>query len=182
MITFQQNQIEEISQKIINGEVIALPTDTIYGLVCKVSDDNAINIIYQIKKRDYNKVLPVLVGSWEQAKSVGVISDELKSFLISNFSPGKITVIVLKQPSLNTDYWVNKKTVAIRVSVSSFIQKLTKLTGPLVATSCNLTNETPITDYHDINLPNLKYKVVGKILKDKPSTIFDSFSGKIIRY
>lgn len=51
MITLQQNQIKEISQIIANGEVVALPTDTIYGLVCKFNDDKAINKIYQIKKR-----------------------------------------------------------------------------------------------------------------------------------
>lgn len=181
MITFQQNQIKEISQKIINGEIIALPTDTIYGLTCKFDDDNAINEIYQIKNRNYKKVLPILVGSWEEAKTVGIISDELKSFLSSNFNAGKVTVIVLKQPTLNTKYWINKKTVAIRVSNSHFIQKLTKLTGPLIATSCNLSNNEPITNYHDINLPNLKYKVAGEILENKPSIIFDSLSSKIIR-
>lgn len=181
MITLQQNQIKEISQVIINGEIIALPTDTVYGLACKFTDDKAINKIYQIKKRNYNKPLSVLVGSWEQAKSIGVISEELESFLIKHFNVGKVTVIVLKQPSLNTQYWINKKTIAIRVSASHFIQKLTKLTGPLVATSCNLSNEQPIANYHDINFPSLNYKVAGEILDNKPSTIFDSFNNKIIR-
>lgn len=181
MITFQQNQIKEISETIINGEIIALPTDTVYGLACKFNDDNAINEIYQVKRRAYNKALPILVGSWEQAKSIGIISDELQSFLISKFNPGQVTVIVLKQPTLNTTYWINKKTVAIRVSASDFIQKLTKLTGPLVATSCNLSNKQPIINYHDINLSNLKYKVAGDVLANKPSTIFDSFNSKIIR-
>lgn len=181
MITFQQTQIKKISDVIINGEIIALPTDTIYGFVCKINDDEAINKIYQIKNRDYNKPLPVLVGSWEQAKSIGVISEELVSFLIKNFSAGKVTVIVLKQPSLNTQYWINKKTIAIRVSASHFIQKLIKLTGPLVATSCNLSNQKPIINYHDINFSNLNYKVAGEILDNKPSTIFDSFNDKIIR-
>lgn len=181
MITFQQNQLKEISQVIINGEIIAIPTDTIYGLACKVTDDEAINNIYQIKKRDYNKPLPVLVGSWEQAKSIGVISAELQSFLVKNFPVGKVTVIVLKQPSLNTSYWINKKTIAIRVSASHFIQKLTKLTGPLVATSCNLSDQQPIANYHDINFFNLNYKVAGEILDNNPSMIFDSFNVKIIR-
>lgn len=181
MITLQQNQIKKISQIIANGEVVALPTDTIYGLVCKFNDDKTINKIYQIKKRDYTKELPILVASWEQAKSIGIISDQLQSFLINNFSAGKVTVIVLKQPSLNTSYWINKKTIAIRVSASQFIQKLIKLTGPLVATSCNLSNEQPINNYHNINLPNLRYRVAGEILTNKPSTIFNSFNDKIIR-
>ena len=181
MIILQQNQIKEISQIITNGEVIALPTDTIYGLVCKFNDEKAINKIYRIKKRDYTKELPILVGSWEQAKSIGIINDQLQSFLINNFSAGQVTVIVLKQPSLNISYWINKKTIAIRVSTSHFIQKLIKLTGPLVATSCNLSNEQPINDYRNINLPNLKYKVAGEILENNPSIIFDSFNDKIIR-
>ncbi|WP_425381203.1 L-threonylcarbamoyladenylate synthase [Spiroplasma endosymbiont of Polydrusus pterygomalis] len=181
MIIFQQNQIKEISEVIINGEIVALPTDTIYGLACKFNDDKAINKIYQIKKRNYNKPLSVLVGSWEQAKIIGVISEELQSFLLKNFNVGKVTVIVLKQSSLNTQYWINKKTIAIRVSASHFIQELTKLTGPLVATSCNLSNQQPITNYHDINFPTLNYKVAGEILDNKPSTIFDSFNDKIIR-
>ncbi|WP_342276516.1 L-threonylcarbamoyladenylate synthase [Spiroplasma endosymbiont of Nebria brevicollis] len=181
MITFKQNQILEISQKFNDSQVIALPTDTVYGLAAKYNDEKAIAEIYKIKNRGHNKPLPILVGSWEQAKLVGIISEDLQRFLTTNFKEGKVTVIVAKQPMLNTPYWITKSSVAIRVSASSFIKKITAILGPLVATSCNISNELPITDYKLINLPKLKYKVMGEILDNKPSTIYDSFTGKIIR-
>lgn len=181
MIIFKQNQILEISQKLNESQVIALPTDTIYGLAGKYNDEKAIAEIYKIKNREYSKPLPILVGSWEQAKLVGIISEDLQRYLTNNFKEGKVTVIVAKQPTLNSSYWSIKSSVAIRVSASSFIKKLTAILGPLVVTSCNISNELPITNYKLINLPNLKYKVIGEILDNKPSTIYDSFTSKIIR-
>lgn len=181
MITFEQNQILAISQKLNDSQVVALPTDTVYGLVGKYNDEKAISQIYKIKNRQYNKPLPILVGSWEQAKLVGVISEELQNFLTTNFQAGKVTFIVAKQPTLNNPYWLTKSSVAIRVSASSFIKKLTDILGPLVATSYNISNELPITDDRLINLPKLKYKVSGGILTNKPSAIYDSFINKVIR-
>lgn len=181
MITFKQHQIKIISKILNEGQVVALPTDTVYGLACNFNDDNAINQIYKIKNRNINKPLPILVGSWDVAKLIGVISDELELYLKTNFPIGKVTFIVSKQPILNTSYWNKQSSVAIRVSNSSFIQKLTKITGPLVATSCNLSDSPVITNIDDINLPYLKYKVAGPILNNKPSIIFNSFNGKIIR-
>ncbi|WP_342276021.1 Sua5/YciO/YrdC/YwlC family protein [Spiroplasma endosymbiont of Nebria brevicollis] len=75
-------------------------------------DEKAIAEIYKIKNRGHNKPLPILVGSWEQAKLVGIISEDLQRFLTTNFKEGKVTVIVAKQPMLNTPYWITKSSVA----------------------------------------------------------------------
>jgi len=62
MVMFEPTQLTEIIKIIENGNVIALPTDTVYGLVCKFDQIAAVKKIYQIKQRPEAKPLQILVA------------------------------------------------------------------------------------------------------------------------
>ncbi len=182
MVMLEPTQLTEIIKIIESGNVIALPTDTVYGLVCKFDQISAVKRIYQIKQRPETKPLQILVANWQQAKKLAVIDDQLISDLEKKFAPGKVTVIV-KPMSIVTknDYWKQWNNIAIRVSVSPFIEKIINIVGPLAASSCNLTEAAPINEASKINLANLDYVVNGKIINGKASAVYNSLTNEIIR-
>lgn len=183
MIFIEPTEFGQIVNLIDAGNVVALPTDTIYGLVCKFDYEQAIEKIYQIKNRPLTKPLPILVANWEQARKFGIVDDHLIKYLEAHFLKGQVTVIVKKQESLNkVAYWKQWDSVAIRVTTYPLLKEIINTIGPLVATSCNVSGSKPINDASKINLPFLEYIVKGKIAKPAASTIYDSFSKQIVRY
>ncbi len=78
------------------GDLIILPTDTVYGLAAKLYDDKALEKIYKIKGKKQSKQIPVLISSVEQLKDICIMS-KFASELVKKYWPGALT-IVLKQP------------------------------------------------------------------------------------
>lgn len=174
--------LKSIIQIINQGNIVALPTDTIFGLVGLVENDQVIDEIYKIKNRPIDKPLPIIVANWEQAQAIGSFSEELIEYLQASFLKGQVTVIVKKQASFNkNNYWKRWENIAIRVTNSKPLKEIINETGPLVATSCNISSQPPINDWKEINLSQLKYIVEGKITNGKASTIYDSINKKILR-
>lgn len=94
--------------------VIAVPTDTVYGLVCNAFDPVAIQKIYDLKGRDYKKPLPVFLHSSEQLPLVAKdISKEVFP-LVNAYWPGPLT-LVLKTASVALAATHGKETIAVRV-------------------------------------------------------------------
>lgn len=182
MVMFEPTQLTEIIKIIENGNVIALPTDTVYGLVCKFDQITAVKKIYQIKQRPEAKPLQILVADWKQAKKLAVVDNQLINDLEKKFAPGKVTVIVKPMAIISqNDYWKQWDNIAIRVSASPFIQKIINIVGPLAASSCNLAEKAPINEASKINLANLDYIVNGKIINGKASAVYNSLTKEIIR-
>ncbi|MGL5268687.1 MAG: L-threonylcarbamoyladenylate synthase [Spiroplasma sp.] len=182
MVTIEPSEFSQIVNIIDAGSVVAIATDTIYGLVCKFDYEPAIAKIYEIKKRPLEKALQILVSNWEQAKKIGIFDEHLITYLRDKFIKGHITVIVRKQEILNKiKYWQKWDSVAIRVTNYPFLQKIINTIGPLAATSCNISSQETINDSDQINLPLLEYVVRGKITNPKVSTIYDSINRKITR-
>lgn len=132
--------------------VIALPTDTLYGLAAKVSDSVALEKIYKIKGRDAAKPLAICVENVElisQVADVGKTSMNLFKSLL----PGPITIIMKRNDRLNKDLNPDSETVGIRVPCHGFVLSLCEQLGPLALTSANKSgknNSNEINDFSDI--------------------------------
>lgn len=182
MVIFEPTQLTKIVKVIKDGHVVAMPTDTVFGLVCQFDNIESINKIYQIKQRPIDKPLQILVSNWEQAKKLALIDDQLINDLAKKFTPGKVTVIFKPMPIMGENtYWKQWDSIAIRITNSPFVQKIINLVGPLAASSCNISEEEPINDAKEINLANLNYIVNGKIINAKASTVYNSLTNEIIR-
>lgn len=182
MTVIEPTEFTQIVDVLDGGAVVAIPTDTIYGLVCKYDYEPAIASIYQMKKRALTKPLQILVANWEQAKELGIIDEHLIRYLEDQFPLGHVTVVVKKQEILNKiTYWQQWDTVGIRVTKYPLLQEIIASVGPLAATSCNISGEKAINDAKKINLPALEYVVRGKIVDSQASTVYDSINKKIIR-
>jgi L-threonylcarbamoyladenylate synthase len=117
-------------------KVICFPTDTVYGIGCLYNDSVAIERIYQLKKRDISKKLPVLVSGIADLKTLGVTITEPMAKLINDHWPGALTVIAKRE----------EETIAVRMPDSFVALELIKAYGPLATTSANVSNEKEIND------------------------------------
>lgn len=122
------------------NEIIAVPTDTIYGLACLVSSTSAIEKLYEIKKRDVDKPLSICVSNFKDVQTWGVV-DHVPISLLSWLLPGPYTIILKRTPALNPALNPNHDTVGIRVPHHKFIRRVTEIAGPLALTSANISNE-----------------------------------------
>lgn len=149
-----------------NGEIIALPTDTVYGLAVDSRNTSAIQALYKLKGRDANKPLAICVGCVSDVKEYGVTSN-LPKGLLKKLLPGPVTVLLNRKKKLNPDLNPGVTKVGIRVPETTwypFIQFVAATLGhPLALTSANLSNE-----------PNCIYVDEFKSLWPNIGVIFDT--------
>lgn len=143
----------ELACKILNKSgVIALPTDTLYGLAAKVNDSKALEKIYKIKGRDTAKPLAVCIESLDRIGEVADIGKTSIS-LINSLLPGPITIVLNRSKNLNSDINPGVNAIGVRMPVHNFILALCSELGPLALTSANKSGaKSPLTieDFEDI--------------------------------
>lgn len=144
------DSIEESIKVIKEGGVIVFPTDTIYGLVCDATNQKAIQKLFQIKKRDFKKPIPVFVKDIEMAKQIAMVDEKQESFL-KKVWPGKITVILKAKIDFPQGVLGEDKTIGLRipdyVPLNTLFNKTNK---PLSGTSANLAGEHSCLDINDV--------------------------------
>lgn len=143
----------ELAQKLIkSGEVIALPTDTIYGFACSAIDVNAIDRLYGIKRRNENKPVAVCVGQVGDIQKWAYIS-HLPECLLSALLPGPVTLVLKCVNKLDKSV-VHHNKVGIRIPDHNFIRAIANgLNCPLALTSANISSEPSplcVTDFEPL--------------------------------
>jgi L-threonylcarbamoyladenylate synthase len=119
------------------GGIVALPTDTVYGLCARAGDPAAVERIYAIKQRDPSQAMPIFVASRAQSETIGMMNDAAR-ILAAAFWPGALTIVVRKQPSYDSRALAGGDTVALRVPGDERLRRLCEEVGPLTGTSANI--------------------------------------------
>lgn len=133
--------VERAAQFILEGKVIALPTDTVYGLAAAAQDTQAIKQLYKIKGRDQNKPLAICVNNVKSLCCWGKV-DCLPSGLLDTLLPGPVTVVLERTSNLNSALNPGISKIGIRIPDNEFVLNLCKRLGtPLALTSANASNE-----------------------------------------
>ena len=175
------NQIVESYQ---NGQIIAFPTDTVYGIGCDPFNEHAISKIYELKKRNGEKKFPILgFSKYELKKIVEFNSDAEK--ISEKFWPGQVTLLLPIRKEITNKIQNNGK-LAVRVPNNKCIMSILKKCKLIVGTSANISGEKSILDSNEIKikLPEIDVLVnSGKIISSGESTIIDFIGDelKIIR-
>lgn len=132
-------------QELKKGNVIAVPTDTVYGIACLLDKEAAIEEIYKIKERDSSKAIPLLIGEYEQIICATDGISEQAQNLAKRFWPGPLTLVIPKRlelPAALTPYG----TVGVRMPDHTWLRNLIQKVGVLAATSANISGgENPRT-------------------------------------
>jgi tRNA threonylcarbamoyl adenosine modification protein (Sua5/YciO/YrdC/YwlC family) len=119
------------------GELIVLPTDTVYGIGADAFIPAAVTTMLAAKGRGRNMPPPVLVGT---ARAAAALVDDLGAFgqdLIDEFWPGALTLVFRASPTLLWDLGDTKGTVALRMPLHSIALDVLRQTGPLAVSSAN---------------------------------------------
>lgn len=142
MKTSKQGSIKLASDLMKAGQVIALPTDTIYGLACSANDPEAIKKLYKIKGRNEEKPVAICVSDYPDLKHWGR-AEHLPMELIQKLLPGAVTIVLNKSKYLDNPFinpGVHK--IGIRIPDFNFIRGVCReFKEPMALTSANLSSE-----------------------------------------
>ena len=120
------------------GELVAFPTDTVYGLGALLADPSAIEQLYLVKGREAAKAIAVLLGDETALAQVAGALSDLAARLVGRFWPGPLTLVVPAHPALPANL-SPLPTVGVRMPDHPVALALLRRTGPLAVTSANLS-------------------------------------------
>ena len=128
-----------------SGELVVLPTDTLYGIGADAFYPSAVNGLLATKGRGRDMPPPVLVGTVRAATALIEDFGQYGKDLIDEFWPGGLTLVCRANRSLNWDLGDTQGTVAVRMPLHPVALELLKETGPLAVSSANRTGSPPAT-------------------------------------
>ena len=177
--------IKEAVKKILEGEIIFIPTDTVYGIAASPYNNKAIKKIFSIKKRSMNNSLVLLCSNYKMAKKYAIFN-KIANNLKKKFWPGPLTLILKKKSGLKiSKKWLSKNnSIGIRIPDHDVPKKIiNKCNFPIFCTSANISGKKSCRDIKDVvkNFKNEKITIIddGKTKFRKESTIIDVTGNKI---
>lgn len=160
------------------GRVVALPTDTVYGIAALVQDKGAVQKLYTIKGRNFSKPIAICVSEIRDVFEWGDVTVPLE--LLNRLLPGPVTLAFERKPELNQEFNPGAPLVAIRIPDHPFIRAVCRKVQPLALTSANVsaTDSTLEVGEFEVLFPQLAAVFDGGRLGDTPearlgSTIVD---------
>ncbi|HEY1830175.1 MAG TPA: L-threonylcarbamoyladenylate synthase [Acidimicrobiales bacterium] len=157
------------------GDVVVVPTDTVYGLAALAGDEGARQRIYEAKGRPAQLHLPVMAASLDQVGLLGVDFTPAAHALAARWWPGPLTLIFGFAPDQDRPAWLTgRDEVAVRIPNHSFMLSVLRQTGPLLVTSANTHGQdtAPLADEAAQDLaPQVSLVVDGGTLETTPSTL-----------
>ena len=147
-----------------SGGVIIFPTETVYGIGALLTKEEAVKRIYEIKKRSPDKPLQVLIADPKQAEALAQEISKKAQELMGKYWPGPLTLI-FKAASGNS--------VGIRMPKHDWLLKLIKKTGPLAASSANLSGEPDPVSAGEVKIEADLLVDGGKCQLGEASTVVD---------
>ncbi len=172
---FSQSDKIRLSDALKAGKVLIFATETFYALGCCAFDEQAVHRIFQIKKRDVSKTLPLLINQGMADEVQAQLSATGQS-LTREFWAGAMTLVIPAPPWIPSFLHAADGSVAVRQSDCKTVSALLDLAGqPLIGTSANFANEPPHVSPQSIPL-SLKHQAdflidSGQTAGEKPSTI-----------
>ena len=182
---YKSNEISKLVEILKNDGVIAVPTDTVYGLCANMNSIKVRKKLELIKERLPNKSFPIMCNNIEQIKNIAIITEKIEK-LINTFMPGPITLVLKK--SKKVPNYINEGSfeIGVRMATTKELQKIIELLGePVLMTSANKSGENVCKTIEEIEekLPEIDAILEGEISFGQASTIVDCTSNefKILR-
>jgi L-threonylcarbamoyladenylate synthase len=142
--------MENIIQILKSGGTILYPTDTIWGIGCDATNIEAVNKIFEIKKREKNKSMIILVESEKRLQDLVDVPE--MAWEIIDLSEKPVTIVYENPRGLPKELLAEDGSIGIRLVKNDFCKRLiTKLNKPLVSTSANFSGEKSPLKFSDIS-------------------------------
>lgn len=175
--------VEEAAALLRAGEVVAVPTETVYGLAANALDARAVRRIFEAKGRPAHNPLIVHVASLEMARGCAAEWPARAEELAREFWPGPLSLVLPKAASIPDEVTAGGSTVALRWPSHPFMQAVIRRCGfPLAAPSANRSNELSPTNASHVP-EGLAQLVIdgGQCQVGIESTVFDVMADRVLR-
>lgn len=176
--------IDAARQAVRRGELVVLPTDTVYGIGADAFSPGAVSALLAAKGRGRAMPVPVLVGSWRTLDGLVFGVPAVVERLVEAFWPGGLTIIVKHAPSLAWDLGESRGTVGVRMPAHPVALDLLAETGPMAVSSANRTRQRPAVTAGDARAQLgddvAVYLDGGACAEPVPSTIVDATGDRVI--
>lgn len=171
-----ETELDIAAKMLQNGEIVAFPTETVFGLGVIFDDNVAYERLVAAKKRPADKPFTLMCATINQIEEAAIIDDDARK-IIDKFMPGAITLLL--RPKKNLPFWVTLglDTIGVRIPNHNIALELIKKTGkPLLVPSANVAGEPPAITIDEVirSFDNVIAGIVtGDTNHDLPSTIID---------
>jgi len=169
--------IEKVVEILKSGGVVAVPTETVFGLVADARKEEAVKRIYRIKERPESKPLTAFVKDIESLRNLGEYAHPGVENLIGRFMPGPLTIIMKAKPDVPAPIVSDEGKVGVRIPDHPVIKEiLAKLDFPLASTSANISGKPPLFSFKDVKSilgDKVDYVVEEDADGKLPSTVLD---------
>lgn len=144
MLIYTKEDSEKIIKAFINNKILIMLTDTVYGIMALATKENE-DKINKLKKSSLDKKLSIIFSDLNNLYNyINIDKDKLD--LVKSKLPGKYTFIV----NLNNFSNFNRNDFGIRITTNNYLQTIIKSTGPILATSCNISGNPVCTTKEEI--------------------------------
>lgn len=151
--TKKYDELKLPAEKIKAGEIVVFPTETVYAIGTNGFDEKAIEKIYEVKNRPFNKPISLLVSDLNMVKKLAKNITKEEEKLMKAFFPGPFTIVLKKSDLVPNVLTSGGDTVGIRMPDDDIALNLIKLAGvPIAAPSANITGKKSGTNIDDIVL------------------------------
>ena len=141
-----QDQVDSAISILTNGGVVAVPTDTVYGLAACVFDTVAVKRVFDLKRRPEGMALPLLLAESQDLSRYAAHVPDVAWLLVERFWPGALTIIVRKVEEIADLASGGKSSIALRVPDHPIPREIVRgLGAPITGTSANRTGEPSAT-------------------------------------
>jgi L-threonylcarbamoyladenylate synthase len=168
------------------GDIIGLPTDTVYGLAADPFHTGASDRLFRLKGRPRSIELPVLVGSEAQALALSTAVPSSARRLMRRYWPGPLTLVLPRRPDLEADLGEEDATIGIRCPAHPVPLAVCEQIGPIATTSANRHKEPALTTAKEVSESlgaELALVLDAGLCDGLPSTVVDCTgeSPKVLR-
>jgi L-threonylcarbamoyladenylate synthase len=145
------NELEPAVDALRNGQVVAFPTETFYGLAVDPRSSIAVRNLFSIKRRPPDQPVPLIAASVEQVADHAGSITPLAARLAARGWPGPLTLIIPASPRVCPDVHLSSGRIAIRVPGHAVARALAESAGhPITSTSANLSGDLPASSPEDV--------------------------------
>jgi len=170
MLAEIEDQIRVAIAVIKRGGTVVYPTETVYGLGADAFSEEAIRKVYELKRRELSQPLSLAVSSFEMVQTVAYADAELLAIL-KELLPGPVTVLLRKRACVPDLVTAGSDLVGVRFPDNEIALRIIQETGPITATSANISGRTPPTRVEEVEIESDVIINGGRCKYSMPSTV-----------
>jgi len=167
-----EDKIRAAIEIIKSGGTVVYPTETVYGLGADAFSEEAVRKVYKIKRKVVTQPISIAVSSFEMLHKVAYTDSET-SKIITELLPGPVTVLLKRKEIVPDILTAASEVIGVRFPDNEIATRIIKETGPITATSANVSGRYPPTCIEEVKIKADIIINSGKCKYSMPSTVVD---------